>query len=92
MTSNKKEEVKHLETSPPQTNNPQFHTLSPQSSTTAWKSLQERLPEGDTALALFQDTEQLHEAIDPIEEKKLIRKIDKVILPCLAVCYAFYYV
>ncbi|KAM0787871.1 hypothetical protein ACM66B_003923 [Microbotryomycetes sp. NB124-2] len=31
-------------------------------------------------------------SIDPAEERKLVRKIDWVILPCLAVCYAFYYI
>lgn len=92
MTENKKGEVTHLENSPIQESNPQFNTLSPQSSTPAWRSLQNKQPDGDTALALFQDTEQLHKAIDPVEEGKLIRKIDMVILPCLAICYTFYYV
>ncbi|KAK4053252.1 DNA-directed DNA polymerase gamma mip1 [Microbotryomycetes sp. JL221] len=31
-------------------------------------------------------------AIDEAEEKRLVRKIDWIVLPCLAVCYAFYYV
>ncbi|KAF5366594.1 hypothetical protein D9758_008955 [Tetrapyrgos nigripes] len=31
-------------------------------------------------------------AIDKEVEKRLVRKIDKLILPCLAVCYAFYYI
>ncbi|KAF9265011.1 MFS general substrate transporter [Marasmius fiardii PR-910] len=30
--------------------------------------------------------------IDPVAEKKLVRKTDWIILPCLAVCYAFYYI
>ncbi|KAJ3714730.1 MFS general substrate transporter [Lentinula raphanica] len=31
-------------------------------------------------------------SIDPVEELKLRRKIDRLIIPCLAVCYAFYYI
>ncbi|KAK1231924.1 hypothetical protein PQX77_004943 [Marasmius sp. AFHP31] len=30
--------------------------------------------------------------VDPEVEKRLVRKIDWIILPCLAVCYAFYYI
>ncbi|KAG7087313.1 hypothetical protein E1B28_013290 [Marasmius oreades] len=30
--------------------------------------------------------------IDPAVEKKLVRKVDWSILPCLSVCYAFYYI
>ncbi|KAL0574003.1 hypothetical protein V5O48_007947 [Marasmius crinis-equi] len=30
--------------------------------------------------------------IDPKVEKKLVRKIDWIVLPCLGVCYAFYYI
>lgn len=63
--------------------------LSTTNSMPVWKSL--KAGDGDTALALFDNVEQLHEVVDPVEEKKLIRKIDKAILPCLAVCYAFYY-
>jgi hypothetical protein len=47
---------------------------------------------GDTALALFDNPDELHEPIDPEEEKKLMRKIDLMILPYLAVCYCFFYV
>ncbi|KIK65264.1 hypothetical protein GYMLUDRAFT_39623 [Collybiopsis luxurians FD-317 M1] len=32
------------------------------------------------------------ESIDPIEERRVRRKIDRLIIPCLAVCYAFYYI
>lgn len=32
------------------------------------------------------------DSIDPIEEKKLVRKIDWIILPCLGISYLFYYV
>ncbi|KAA8569785.1 hypothetical protein EYC84_001364 [Monilinia fructicola] len=68
MTENKQGEVTQLENSHIQESNPQLGTLSPQSSTPGWKSLQNKQPEGDTALALFQDTEQLHNIIDSVEE------------------------
>jgi hypothetical protein len=64
--------------------------LSPSSTVPAWKSLNQ--VDGDTALALFDNVEQLNEIVDPIEERKLVRKIDLLILPCLIVCYTFYYV
>jgi hypothetical protein len=37
--------------------------------------------EGDEALALFSNVNDVHEDIDPAEEKKLVRKIDFMILP-----------
>ncbi|KAJ8119203.1 hypothetical protein ONZ43_g3804 [Nemania bipapillata] len=49
----------------------------------------------DVAMALFDTPEQVHEPIDPTEEQKLVRKglkIDFMILPYLAVCYAFFYI
>ncbi|KAI5922492.1 putative MFS allantoate transporter [Camillea tinctor] len=46
----------------------------------------------DVAMALFDSPEQIHEARDPVEERKLVRKIDLMILPYLAVCYAFFYI
>jgi hypothetical protein len=51
-----------------------------------------KIHNGDTALALFENFDELHEDIDPAESKQLVRKIDFMILPFLAVCYAFYYV
>ena len=48
--------------------------------------------EGDEALALFANVGDVHEEIDPEEEKKVVRKIDLMILPYLAVCYAFFYI
>lgn len=47
---------------------------------------------GDVALALFSSPDEVHEPIEPKEEKKLVRKVDFMILPYLAVCYAFFYV
>ncbi|KAL4895070.1 major facilitator superfamily domain-containing protein [Aspergillus ambiguus] len=47
---------------------------------------------GDTALALFDNFDELHEEVDPTETRRLVRKIDLMILPYLAVCYAFYYI
>jgi len=46
----------------------------------------------DTALNLFRDSSQLHERLDPAEERRLVRKIDFRILPYLAVCYCFFYI
>ncbi|KAB8288506.1 hypothetical protein EYC80_010171 [Monilinia laxa] len=92
MAENKQGGATHLENSHIQESTPQLDTLSPQSSAPGWKPLQNKQPEGDTALALFQDTEQLHNVINPVEEKKLIKKIDMIILPCLAICYVFYYI
>ncbi|KAK7901053.1 hypothetical protein LTR67_003339 [Exophiala xenobiotica] len=48
--------------------------------------------DGDVALQLFSNADELHEPIDPEEEKKLIRKVDLVILPLIAVNYAFFYI
>jgi len=47
---------------------------------------------GDTAMALFNSPTDLREAIDPDGERKLVRKIDWMILLYLSVCYAFFYV
>jgi hypothetical protein len=46
----------------------------------------------DVAMALFDHPDQIHEPRDPIEERRLVRKIDFMILPYLAVCYAFFYI
>ncbi|KAI8626408.1 putative MFS allantoate transporter [Xylariaceae sp. FL1651] len=46
----------------------------------------------DVAMALFDSPEQIHEPRDPAEERKLVWKIDFMILPYLAVCYAFFYI
>ncbi|KAI1424669.1 putative MFS allantoate transporter [Xylaria sp. FL1777] len=46
----------------------------------------------DVAMALFDSPEQIHEPLDPVEEQKLMRKIDFMIIPYLAVCYAFFYI
>lgn len=48
--------------------------------------------DGDVAMGLFSSPSEVHEAIDPDEERKLIRKVDLMILPYLAVCYAFFYI
>ena len=37
--------------------------------------------DGDAALALFSSPADVREPIDPVEEKKLVRKIDFMILP-----------
>jgi len=48
--------------------------------------------DGDAAMALFNSPDEVHEPIDPAEEKRVVRKIDMMILPYLAVCYAFFYI
>lgn len=72
-------------------------TITHQESTTSrtwlggkWGSTKPR--EGDTAMALFNDPDELHEEIDPADERKILWKIDFMILPYLAVCYAFFYI
>ena len=51
-----------------------------------------RAGDGDTAMALFNNPDELHEDVDPAELRKLVWKIDFMILPYLAVCYAFFYI
>jgi hypothetical protein len=48
--------------------------------------------DGDTALALFSNPDELHDEFSPRDEARLQRKIDFMILPYLAVCYAFFYI
>jgi hypothetical protein len=48
--------------------------------------------DGDAALALFENSDELHEPVSYEDEKKVLRKIDLMILPYLAVCYAFFYI
>lgn len=48
--------------------------------------------DGDVALALFNDPDELNEPISPEEEKKLVRKIDFLILPLIGMNYAFFYI
>ncbi|EED18074.1 MFS allantoate transporter, putative [Talaromyces stipitatus ATCC 10500] len=48
--------------------------------------------DGDAALALFENSDDLHEPVSYEDEKKVLRKIDFMILPYLAVCYAFFYI
>lgn len=48
--------------------------------------------DGDAAMALFNSPDEVHEPVDPAEEKRIVRKIDFMILPYLAVCYAFFYI
>ncbi|KAK4565460.1 hypothetical protein LTR86_004077 [Recurvomyces mirabilis] len=43
--------------------------------------------DGDAAMALFSSPDEIHEPVDPVEEKRVVRKIDLMILPYLAVCY-----
>ena len=52
----------------------------------------DKIKNGDKALALFDNLDDIHVGFEPGEEKRLVRKIDMMILPFLSVCYAFYYV
>jgi hypothetical protein len=69
-------------------------TITPQQTHTSvhrkWKL--SRTGDGDTALALFENPDELHETLDAKQERALQRKIDFMILPYLAVCYAFFYI
>lgn len=70
-------------------------TLSPAptSATTPQKwALSAHASDGDTALTLFSHPDDLQEVISPQDEARLQRKIDLMILPYLAVCYAFFYI
>ncbi|KAL4806632.1 MFS allantoate transporter [Aspergillus unguis] len=68
----------------------------PKPSTTHVEAPTEKIPNdkdknnGDTAQALFNNFEDL--TFENGEEKRLVRKIDLLILPLLSVCYAFYYI
>ncbi|KAL2818558.1 major facilitator superfamily domain-containing protein [Aspergillus granulosus] len=51
-----------------------------------------RIHEHDTAMALFDSTDDLYEEPDPQELRRLRRKIDMLIMPCLLICFAFFYI
>lgn len=55
-------------------------------------SNQSRAGSWDTARLLISDPAAVNDEVDPTEAKKLERKIDFMILPYLAVCYAFFYI
>ncbi|KAL2802178.1 major facilitator superfamily domain-containing protein [Aspergillus granulosus] len=41
---------------------------------------------------LFKSTDDLQEESDPQEKRRLRRKIDMLIMPCLLICFAFFYI
>lgn len=45
--------------------------------------------DGDIAIVLSCSPDDVNEPIDPDEDRKLVRRIDFMILPSLAVCYIF---
>lgn len=47
--------------------------------------------DGDVAMGLFDSPDELQAPVSEEEEAKVVRKIDYMILPYLAVCYAFFY-
>ncbi|KAF9891260.1 hypothetical protein FE257_004824 [Aspergillus nanangensis] len=55
-----------------------------------WKTAKSK--DGDTAMALFDDPDELHEPVDAAEARRVLWKIDMMVLPYLAVCYAFFYI
>ncbi|KAI5305448.1 hypothetical protein KEM56_004401 [Ascosphaera pollenicola] len=57
---------------------------------TAWKT-PAATPDGDTAMAIFNNPENIVYA-DEKERKRLLRKVDFMLLPVLCVCYAFFYI
>lgn len=59
--------------------------------TSKWK-LSAKSADGDVALKLFQNPDEMNEPIDPVDEKKLISKVDWLILPLIAGNYAFFYI
>lgn len=46
---------------------------------------------GDTALDIVPPSNNIHGEVDPKEERKLVRKIDVLVLSNLAICYTFFY-
>lgn len=66
------------------------HNENPASEHHEWKV--SKAGDGDVAMALFRSPTEIHEPIDADDEKRLVRKIDLMILPYLAVCYAFFYI
>ncbi|KAF2719980.1 MFS general substrate transporter [Polychaeton citri CBS 116435] len=65
-------------------------TVSDSKPQSKWKL--NKAGDGDVAMGLFSSPDEIHEPIDAAEEKRLVRKIDLMILPYLAVCYAFFYI
>ena len=63
---------------------------APQPRSSRWKL--SKTGDGDTAMTLFDQPDSFEEPLDPEEEKKLVRRIDFMIIPYLAVCYAFFYI
>ena len=61
--------------------------------TTSKSKFSAKSKDGDVALALFNDSDELlNEPITPEEEARLVRKVDWLILPLIAVNYAFFYI
>jgi hypothetical protein len=63
---------------------------SSQKKSSRWKV--SKSDEGDTAMALFNDPNEISEVLDEKEVRKLVWKINFMILPYLTVCYAFFYI
>jgi hypothetical protein len=48
--------------------------------------------EHDTAMALFDSTDDLHQELHHQEIRRLRRRVDFLIMPCLLICFAFFYI
>ena len=68
------------------------HSLQAQHSRNQNGTSHPKASDGDTALALFANPGDLHVTPSPKEKRALQWKIDLMILPYLAVCYAFFYI
>ncbi|GAB1215707.1 hypothetical protein ATERTT37_004901 [Aspergillus terreus] len=53
----------------------------------SWKAAKSK--DGDTAMALFDDPDELHEPVDPAEARRVLWKIDFMILPYLATTLSY---
>ncbi|KAK1449221.1 hypothetical protein CMEL01_08536 [Colletotrichum melonis] len=98
MSTNLSSERADMQPSGPQTIGHGIDELKPSAS--QFETMEEgdphefKLPKtgGDVALALFDNMGDVHESIDPEEERRLVRKVDWMILPYISVCYVFFYI
>lgn len=70
-----------------------IHAETTSTSTSQAKWQVSRAGDGDVAMALFSSPADLeNDPITPEEDARVKRKVDWMILPYLAVCYAFFYI
>ncbi|KXH66044.1 hypothetical protein CSAL01_05840 [Colletotrichum salicis] len=98
MSANLPSQNTELQASGPQSTEHGIDEFKP--SATQFETMEEGDPQkfklsrtgGDVALALFDNVGDVHEPIDPEEERRLVRKVDWMILPYISVCYVFFYI